>query len=156
MFRYKKYGPTAGAVSESLETPEAGGTLDRRRLRVRVSAQAPEPLAKSIDLSCRSILRRSFPIFGEVGASKRLIALQGELGDLAGRRSAIDRWRGRRRGFQQPIHALGACSNAIARPQLFADCDAARRAVRQPQFFDNRDDGLVRDLLRSSHGRRLR
>jgi hypothetical protein len=28
--------------------------------------------------------------------------------------------------------------------------------VRQPQFFDNRDDGLVRDLLRSSHGRRLR
>jgi hypothetical protein len=28
--------------------------------------------------------------------------------------------------------------------------------VRQPQFIDNRNDGLVRDLLWSSHGRRLR
>jgi hypothetical protein len=130
MFRYKKYGPTAGAVSESLETPEAGGTLDRRRLRVRVSTQAPEPLAKGIDLSCRSILRRSFPIFGEFGASKSLIALQGEFDNLAGRHRGIDRRRGRRRGFQQPIHALGACSNPKAHPQLFADRDAAGRAVR--------------------------
>jgi hypothetical protein len=156
MFRYKKYGLKAGAVSESLETPEAGRTLNRGRSGVRVSTQLPESLAKGIDLSCRSILRRSFPILGEFGASKRLIALQGEFGDLAGRRGGINRRCGRRRGFQQPIHALGACSNAKARPQLFADRDAARRAVRQPQFFDNRGDGLVRDLLRSSHGRRLR
>jgi hypothetical protein len=28
--------------------------------------------------------------------------------------------------------------------------------VRQPQFLDNRDDGLVRNLLRSSHECRLR
>ena len=156
MFRYKKYGLTAGAVNESLETPEAGETLDRRHSGVRVSTQAQEPLAKGIDLSCRSILRRSFPILGEFGASKRLIALPGKLGDLTGRRGGIDRRRGRRRGIQQPIHALSACPNAKARPQLFADRDAARRAVRQPQFFDNRDDGLVRDLLRSSHGGRLR
>ena len=100
MFRYKKYGLTAGAVSKSLETPEAGGTLDRRRSGVRVSTQALEPLAKAIDLSCSSLLRRSFPILGEFGASKRRIALQGELGDLAGRRGGIDRRRGRRRGFQ--------------------------------------------------------
>jgi hypothetical protein len=156
MFRYKKYGLGAGAVNESLATPEAGGTLDRRRLRVRVSTQAPESLAKGIDLSCRSILHRSFPILGEFGASKRLIALQGEFGDLAGRLGGIDRRRGRRRGFHQPIDALGACSNPKARPQLLTDRDAARRAVRQPQFIDNRNDGLVRDLLWSSHRRRLR
>jgi hypothetical protein len=30
--------------------------------------------------------------------------------------------------------------------------DAARRTVRLPQFLDDRDDGLVRNLLRSSHG----
>ncbi len=156
MFRYKKYGLKAGAVRESLETPGAGGILDRRRLTVRVSTQALEPLAKGIDLSCSSILRRSFPILGEFGASKGRIALQGELGNLAGRRGGIDRRRGRRRGFQKPIHALCACSNPKARPQLLADRDTARRAVRQPQFFDNRNDGLVRDLLRSSHGGRLR
>ncbi len=156
MFRYKKYGLKAGAVSKSLETPEAGGTLDRRGLRVRVSTQALEPLPKGINLSCSSILRRSFPILGEFGASKRRVALPGELGDLAGRRGGIDRRRGRRRGLQQPIHALCACSNPKACPQLLADRDAARRAVRQPQFFDNRGDDLVRDLLRSSHGRRLR
>ena len=156
MFRYKKYGLTAGAVSKSLETPEAGATLDRRRSGVRVSTQALEPLAKGIDLSCSSLLRRSFPILGEFGASKGLIALQGELGNLASRRGGIDRRRGRRRGLQKPIYALCACSKPKARPQLLADRDAARRAVRQPQFFDNCDDGLVRDLLRSSHGRRLR
>ena len=33
MFRYKKYGLTAGAVSKSLETPEAGGTLRSQTLR---------------------------------------------------------------------------------------------------------------------------
>ncbi len=130
MFRYKKYGLTAGAVSESLETPEAGRTPDRRRLRVRVSTQALEPLTKGIDLSRGSILRRSFPILGEFSASKGLIALHGELGNLAGRRDGIDRRRGRRRGLQQPIHALCACSNPKACPQLLADRDAARRAVR--------------------------
>ena len=156
MFRYKKYGLAAGAVSKSLETPKADEILDRGRSGVRVSTQAHESLAKGIDLSCRSILRRSFPILGEFGASKRLIALHGKLGDLTGRRGGIDRRRGWRRGFQQPIDALGACSNPKARPQLLADRDAARRAVRQPQFIDNRNDGLVRDLLRSSHGGRLR
>ncbi len=156
MFRYKKYGLAAGAVSESLETPKAGGALDRKQSCVRVSTQALEPLAKGIDLSCRSILRRSFPILGEFGASKRLIALHGKLGDLTGRRGGIDRRRGWRRGFQQPIHALSACPNPKARPQLLANRDAARCTVRQPQFIDNRNDGLVRDLLWSSHGRRLR
>ncbi len=156
MFRYKKYGLKAGGVSKSLENPKADGTGDRRPSSVRVRTQALEPLAKGINLSCSSILRRSFPILGEFGASKGRIALQGELGNLAGRRGGIDRRRGRRRGFQQPIHALCACSNPKACPQLLADRDTARRAVRQPQFFDNRDDGLVRDLLRSSHGTRLR
>jgi len=156
MFRYKKYGLEAGAVNESLETPEAAGALDRKQSGVRVSTQVPEPLTKGIDLSCRAILRRSFPILGEFGASKSFIALQGKLGDLTGRHGGIDRRRGRRRGFQQPIHTLSACPNPKARPQLLADRDAARCAVRQPQFIDNRDDGLVRDLLWSSHGRRLR
>ncbi len=154
MFRYKKYGLTAGAVSKSLETPEAGGTLDRRRSGVRVSTQALEPLAQGIDLSCSSLLRCSFPILGEFSASKGLIALPGELSNLAGRRGGIDR-AGRRRGLQQPIHALCACSYPKARPQLLADRDAARHAMRQPQFFDNRDDGLVRDLLRSSHRKKV-
>ncbi len=156
MFRYKKYGLTAGAVSKSPKTKEAGGALDRRHSGVRVSTQALQLLAKAIDLSGSSILRGSFPILGEFGASKRRIALQGKLGNLAGRRGGIDRRRGRRRGLQKPIHALCACSNPKARPQLLADRDTARRAVRQPQFFDNRNDGLVRDLLRSSHGTRLR
>ena len=156
MFRYKKYGLTAGAVSKSLENPEAGGTLDRRGSGVRVSTQALEPLAEGIDLSCSSILRRSFSILGEFCASKRRVALPGELGDLTGRCGGIDQRRGRRRGLQQPIHALCAGSNPQAHPQLLAHRDTARRAVRQPQFFDNRDDGLVRDLLRSSHGGRLR
>ncbi len=156
MFRYKKYGLAAGAVNKSLETPEAVGILDRRRSDVRVSTQALEPLTKAIDLSCSSLLRRSFPILRELGASKRRVALPGELRDLTGRRGGIDRRRGRRRGFQKPIYALCARSKPKARPQLLADRDAARRAVRQPQFFDNCDDGLVRDLLRSSHGTRLR
>jgi hypothetical protein len=34
--------------------------------------------------------------------------------------------------------------------------DAARGAVRLPQFLDDRDDGIVRNLLRSSHWIRLR
>ncbi len=156
MFRYKKYGPTAGAVRESPKAEEAGRVRKHRRSGVRVSTQALEPLAKRIDLSGRSILRRSLPILGEFGASKGLIALAGEFGNLAGRRAGIDRRRERRRGFQQPIHALCARSNPKARPQLLADRDAAWASVRQPQFLDNRDDGLVRDLLRSSHGRRLR
>ena len=156
MFRYKKYGLAAGSVGKSLKTPETDGTVERNQSGVRVSTQALEPLAKGIDLSRRSILCRSFPILGEFGASKRLIALHGKLGNLTGRRSGIDRRRGRRRGFQQPIHALSACPNSKARPQLLADRDAAWASVRQPQFFDNRDDGLVRDLLRSSHGGRLR
>ncbi len=156
MFRYKKYGLKAGGVSKSLENPKADGTGDRRPSSVRVRTQALEPLAKSIDLSCGSILRRSFPILGEFGASKRRVALPGELGDLTGRHGGIDRRRGRRRGLQKPIHALCARSNPKARPQLLTDRDAAWASVRQPQFFDNRDDGLVRDLLRSSHGGRLR
>jgi hypothetical protein len=34
--------------------------------------------------------------------------------------------------------------------------DAARRAVWLAQFLDDRDDGIIRNLLRSSHERRLR
>ncbi len=155
MFRYKKYRLAAGAIRESPKTEEAGRAREHRRSGVRVSTQVLEPLAKGIDLSGRSILRRSFPILGEFGASKRLISLPRELGNLAGGRAGIDRRRGRRRGLQKPIHALCASSNPKARPQLLADRDAARHAMRQPQFFDNRDDGLVRDLLRSSHRKKV-
>jgi hypothetical protein len=143
MFRYKKYGLRAGAVIENLKTPEASKPLDPRCSGVGIRTQVFEPLSKSIDLNCGSVLGGLFAILGEFGASKRRVALPGEFGDLARRSAGIDRWRGRRRGLQEPIHPLGACPDSEARPQLLAHRDATWGAVRQSQFFDNRDDGLV-------------
>jgi hypothetical protein len=152
MFRYKKYGLKAGAVSKSRGTGKAaepGGS------GVRVSAQALQALAQCIDLVCSSILRRPFPILSKLGAPQSRVTLGGEVGNLPCRFGEINGRRLRRRGLQQPIHALSACPNTKAGPQLLADLDAARRAVRLPQFLNDRDDGIVRNLLRSSHGEKV-
>jgi hypothetical protein len=156
MFRYKKYRPEAGAVSKNSETGKAGKPLEPGRSGVRISAQPLEALAQRIDLIGGPILRRLFPILGKFGASQRRIARGGKLGNPPFRIGGIDGRRRGRRGLQKPIHALRTCPNTKARPQLLADRDAARRAVRLPQFLDDCDDGVVRNLLRSSHPARLR
>ena len=156
MFRYKKYGLRAGAVNKNRGTGKATRVPEPASLGVRVSAQVPQPLAQRIDLIGGAILRRTFPILGEFCASQGRVALRGELGDLPRRIERIDGRRRARRGLQQPIHALRACPNPEAGPQLLADRDAARRALRLPQFLDDREDCIVRNLLRSSHWTRLR
>jgi len=152
MFRYKKYRPEAGGLNKSPRTARANKALESGGSGVRIGAQALQPLAQRIDLSGRPILGRPFPILGKLGTSQSRITLGGKVGDLPCRIGGIDgQWRARR-GLQKPIHALRACPNTKAGPQLLADLDAARRAVRLPQFLDDRDDGVVRNLLRSSHG----
>ena len=156
MFRYKKYGPKAGGLNKNPGTAKANKTLEPGGSDVRICAQALQPLAQRIDLVSSSILRRTFPILGKLGTPQSRVTLGGKVGDLPCRIGGIDgQWRARR-GLQKPIHALRACPNTKAGPQLLTDLDAARRAVRLPQFLDDRDDGLVRNLLRSSHGSRLR
>jgi hypothetical protein len=144
-------GPEVGAVSKTPESRKASGAPEPKRSGVRVSAQALQPLAQCVDLTGRPILRRTFPILGKLGAPQSRVTLRAEVGDLHRRIGGIGGRRQPRRGLQKPIHALRACSNTKAGPQLLADLDAARRAVRLPQFLDDRDDGIVRNLLRSSH-----
>jgi len=90
---------------KGLKAAEMSPALERSRLRVRIGAQALEPLPKGIDLRCRSLLRGSFPILGKFGASKRRIALSDELDDLGGRRRRINRRRGGG-GPSRAIHAI--------------------------------------------------
>ena len=155
MFRYKKYRPESGGLNKSPGTGKAKKTLKPGGSGVRISAQALQPLAQRVDLSGRPILRRPFPILGKLGASQSRVTLGGKLGDLPRRIGGIDGRQQPRRGLQQPIHALRACPNTKAGPQLLADLDAARRAVWLAQFLDDRGDGIVRDLLRSSHGKKV-
>jgi len=148
MFRYKKYRPMADGLINSSKDESRPRS---RRSRVRVCTQTLKPLAQLVDLGSRSILRRSFSILGEFGALQRRITLGDKLGNPP-RRAHWIKWRSRRRrGLQQSVNALCACAEPKAGPQALAYRDAARSAVGKAQFFDNGDNGLVRDLLRSSH-----